>query len=539
MSRFCVGVFLSAVAVVAACSDDTLHGTAARVEDYWAGPEQTPVDSQRIPIPDDDVIAIDFGQVEVGSLAQRYLFITNRGNANLIVAAVDVSPSTSDDFTVSCIRQGVFQPGCAVSSSDPLVVAPGAELGLGVTYTPSGPGPDAGSVHLSLNTQLHAELRIDLAGEGVERDIEVCTLDCTGSDTDAGCQAAGYRCNDESGKENIVVDFGESPVGNDYRRHVRVRNLGQLDIVVIDLTLDALSSPAFSIDTNSSGIPGVLAPGGEDGFDVVYRPGDGQQHLGRVLVSSNDPNEPEVVIELAGQGLAPRVCPEPVSLDFGTVVVGQQEIRSFTLHNCGLMPLEIHRVELAQSPFSPDFSLVDPQSVAGTVPVGGSVEVQVAYSPGENGSDAGGVDIFTNDLASDPQTGKSGTVSLFGRGQSLVCDLKPDPQAVVFGPVEIGNSSQIELQLTNQGNGPCELDHVEILQNSPAGEFSLPSAPSQVTIDPGLSESVLVSYGPTDYGPDTGLLGVFANDKDGNEIHVDLNGFGTWPGGQGRWPSAR
>lgn len=517
------------------CSDDKLHGAAPAVDSYWSGPaDAPPAGAERTPIPGNDEILVDFGQVTVGSLAHRHLFIRNVGQGDLVLADLQLDPASSGDFLVACSRNGIFREGCPLSVSEPLRVAPGDELALRFTYFPAEVGMDSGVVVLQLNTEAHSRLTIRLAGSGVVRDIEVCVRDCTGSDHLPECSGAGWKCNDEGGKENLLVDFGQVAVATQVQRQVRVRNLGQLDLEVSRLEKLPDSSPAFSLDLGSAGLPGVLGPGEESYFTIDYQPADAEQHLGRARISCDDGDEPELQLELVGQGVAARACPEPLLLDFGTVVTGQAVVQSFTVHNCGLLPLEIYGVALAGSPFSPDFSLVDPAAAQVTIPVGGSLEVPVQYLPVQDGSDAGGVDIFSNDLVADPASHLTGTVQLFGRGLSLVCDLKVDPAAAQFGPVEIGATGTVELALGNSGNGPCTIDHVEITSNTPDGEFAIVAAPAPGTaIDPAAGDTVSLGYNPVDHGPDTGVLSIFVNDKDTDELRVDLNGFGAWPGGDG------
>ena len=538
MPNRCIGLWVAGLLLAwlwLGCSDDKLHGAAPAVDSYWSGPEDVPpAGAGRTPIPEDDEIMVDFGPVTTGTVAHRHLFIRNSGRGDLVLAGLQVDPASSGDFLVACRRSGIYREGCPLSESEPLRVAPGGELALRFTYTPAEVGPDSGTVTLQLNTEVHSRLSIHLAGSGVVRDIEVCVRDCTGSDDLPECASAGWKCNDESGKENLLVDFGQVAVDVLVHRQVRVRNLGQLELEVNRLEKLPASAPAFALDLGAGDLPGLLGQGGESYFLVDYQPADAEQHLGRVRIVCDDGDEPEVQLELAGQGVAPRACPEPLTLDFGTVVTGQAAVQSFTIHNCGLLPLEVYGVALAGSPFSPDFSLVDAQAAQVTIPVGGSIDVPVQYLPAQDGSDAGGVDIFSNDLVADPDSHLTGTVQLFGRGLSLVCDLKVDPAAAQFGPVEIGSSGTVELVLSNSGNGPCSIDHLEITSNTPDGEFALAAGPAAgSSIDPAAGATVSLTYSPADHGPDTGILSIFVNDKDTDELRVDLNGFGAWPGGDG------
>ncbi|HUU03812.1 MAG TPA: choice-of-anchor D domain-containing protein [Myxococcota bacterium] len=519
------------------CQDDKLHGSAPEIDRFHFGPaDSPPILDDYTPLPDSDEIVIDFGLVDVMSISRRYLFIRNEGQGDLILSALEISAGSSPDFLLGCRKGGIFENGCPYSQEHPLSIAPGRDLAVEITYAPGEVGPDSGDFVMTFNTSLHRTISVHLIGQSVTREIQVCISDCVGDEQSAGCQQAAEICNGDVGKDNLVVAFGDTAIGSVVERTISVRNLGERGLQVSVVNLAAGSGAQFALDTSTSGLPGEIATGDGTQFIALYTPDGGQEHLGRVRIISDDPTAPQLEVELVGQGVAPRVCPEPAVLDFGTVATGQAVVKSFTINNCGLMPLEVYQVAMAANPYSPDFSLVDPGSVPGTLGVGESVDVQVQYLPPTDGSDAGGVDIFSNDMVSDPVSHLTGTVALFGRAISQVCDLQVVPFVGSFGVVEIGAPATVDLLVSNAGNGPCTLSDSDISANTPDGEFSVVSEPAADTvIDPGPGNEVTLSvgYDPIDRGQDTGTLSLYVNDKDTDEVRVDLNAFGNWPGGDG------
>jgi hypothetical protein len=166
--------------------------------------------------------------------------------------------------------------------------------------------------------------------------------------------------------------------------------------------------------------------------------------------------------------------------------------------------------------------------------VGESAEVEVSYAPQEAGSHQGGVDYFSNDLLSDVGTHLTGTVALRGESAPLFCDVQITPPVLDFGVAEIGTGKDSGLSLFNVGNGNCVLTLVELLANSVDDEFSLTSAPASGSlIEPAQSVRIELRYDPVDRGQDTGSLRLLVNDRDSDEIHVDLKAFGIFPGGEG------
>ncbi|HOX43374.1 MAG TPA: choice-of-anchor D domain-containing protein [Myxococcota bacterium] len=221
-----------------------------------------------------------------------------------------------------------------------------------------------------------------------------------------------------------------------------------------------------------------------------------------------------------------RACVEPLSLDFGAVPPGQTASLSFGIRSCGQAPLTVHG--LSPSPgTSADFTVLSPSAPPVELPAGATLTVEVRYQPGQAGLDAGGVDVFSDDVSAEPATGLTATVALAGRSETSYCDLVVTPTALDFGLLDVGETRELELALTNEGNLDCVLEGVAISLNSAAQEFSLPRPVGPGTsLAPGGSLGVAVAYHPTDLGQDAGALTVLSDDVDGGELVVSLAGFG-------------
>ncbi len=512
-----VALCLSALMVFCSgCDDDTLHGAAPIADNYYTGTTGTaPRAADLLPIPESDVIDIDFGLVDVGSIAHRYLFIANEGAGDLLLVNLAIDPDTSLNYLIE---------------GDTTPAIPGSYLIIKITYAPGEVGPDTGSFVLTLNTTEHRVVTVNITGEGVSPEIQVCISDCTGGQQEAACSGAPEICNDRD-KDSIIVEFGDADMEEHISRDVVIRNLGNRTLQISDVKKYGGATFVFEVDKNDN-VPGVLSPGDEIVVNAIYAPFYGGEHLSSLRVISNDVNEPEVEVVLRGRGMAPRICPEPMVLDFGNVVTGQTATRTFTLTNCGLLEVELYDVKMAPGS-SQDFSLPSPPTLPTTLAVGAAVTVEVQYYPQTSGSDAGGVEIYSSDITSNPDH-LTGTVELLGRSDPNVCDILATPFAVNFGSIEVGQSATIDLVLSNVGNDTCVLDRVEITQNTPDGEFALNSGPAQGTsFDPGDIVHVGLGYNPATHGQDVGILSVFGNDKDTTEVRIDLNGFGLYPGGEG------
>jgi hypothetical protein len=529
-----VGGLLLTVVSFLHCDDSTFKGVAPKVENSYTGPSATPPSfMDYLPLPDSDELAIDFGRVDVQTIARRYLFLRNEGQGDLKLIGAEFEAGSSSDFLLACRQGGQFVEGCAFSATSPLVVAPGMDLAIEVMYAPAEIGTDTGAFTLRLNTEQHHELKVRLTGEGVTPEIQVCILDCTGDELGDGCTSAAELCDDQMGKDNLVLLFGSVPVGSSVNRNVIIRNLGRRELQVTGVVIADGDVRQFSKTIPANDLPGVLNPASETFLTVSYAPDAGQPHSSRLQIASSDSSSPEINVVLNGQGIAPLICIEPTRLDFGTVVAGVPVVHSFKLTNCGLMPLEIYNFAMQQNPpSSPDFSLVSPPTATLTLEPDQFLDVAVQYFPQTGGSDAGGVDIFSNDARSDPtKSFYTGTVELLGNASALVCDIEVVPVSAEFGVVEIDASPTVDLAVNNKGNGPCLISSTVISRNSVGNEFSLTAAPpDDTTLAAGASTTVQVAYTPVDLGQDAGVLSLFVNDKDTGEVRMDLNAFGKYPG---------
>jgi hypothetical protein len=476
--------------------------------------------------PEEGIVQVDFGAIDVNTLATRYLFVKNTGNANLNIVGVDFEPGSDPAFAVACQRSGLFEADCPYAPGNVLAIGPNGDLIVQISYAPQQVGQHAGAFLISSNANDYPFLRVELAGQGVTPEIQVCISDCQGDQQDAACQAASELCNDVVDGD-LQVDFGDLEVGQSRTRRVWVRNLGDQALDVTQLQLNGGDLLQFSRQVAEGDLPGTIAPGGQAIVEVIYQPGTGGQHATALEILSSDINESEVQVQLVGRGLAPRVCPDPLSIDFGNVAVGEPRTESFQLTNCGLLDLTLEGVGLS-AVSSADFSLVAPPATPLVLAPGESTVVQVQYDPDARGSDTGGVEIFSNDPASDPVSHLSGTVALRGNGIVRECQMQATPFTLNFGGVVVAQSDSMILMISNQGNDNCTFRGAEITANSNDNEFSiLAQPPADTEFGPGEILQVEVLYAPTALEVDQGLLTITGTDVDGPTFDVPLVGEGV------------
>ncbi|HOX46410.1 MAG TPA: choice-of-anchor D domain-containing protein [Myxococcota bacterium] len=517
------------------CDDSQFGLTSPLIERYFVGTQPEPPALELYqPIPEGDAIPVPFGTVDVGTMAHRYLLVRNEGQGDLQLAGVTPDPANSGDVMISCLDGGSMKPDCPYTLSETLSVGPGRDLILDVAYAPGEPGGDQASFVLLFNTALHTQLTVNVTGEGVTPEVQVCFQACTGGDGEPACQGVEDMCNDQVEKDQFILDFGDVEMDQQKSRRVTVRNLGQKALTAYEVALVIRQGTGMQVDLGATLFPFELAVGASFDVTVQFAPPWGGEFRDSLRVSTTDVSEPEIEFPVLGRGVAPRVCPEPAVLDFGALRVGEVVTLPIDLRSCGLEALHLDDVRPAAGT-SPDFSLISLPALPSDLAPEAVVQVQVQYAPQGPGSDRGGVEIYSNDQSSDPVTGLSGTVVLLGRAVDAACDIQVTPFAVSFGVVPIDSSNETDLIISNVGSDTCVIDRVELSVNSAAQEFGLVSAPAMpLSLQPADASPtpVKISYHPTDLGQDVGTLSIFANDKDGDETRVDINGFAR-PDGDG------
>ncbi|MBW1806838.1 MAG: choice-of-anchor D domain-containing protein [Deltaproteobacteria bacterium] len=480
--------------------------------------------------PEQAEINVDFGLVDLEALSTKYLFIRNTGTAILNVSSIAWEQEDSS-FVLSCFDGGIFTSGCDYNAQNVLSIAVGSDLIIQITYSPVEVASHAASFVITSNANDFKTIKVNLSGQGVTPEIQVCITDCIGPQESVECQGGNELCNDAVDPENLLVQFGDADVmaGESVSRRVLIRNLGDQALSISNIQLQNGDFEQFKFQVEQGDLPGSIAGGAEAALIVTYDPSLGGEHSADLQIISNDVNERELSVRLEGRGLAPRVCPDPIVLDFEHVPVGVPEEKFFTITNCGLLDLDLKNV-LMNATSSADFSLVNLPALPQALAPSASVEIHVVYNPSDRGTDAGGVDIFSDDPSSDPNTDLTGTVALMGNGIVLECDIQVIPFTLSFGGLLQNTSDIMILTLTNQGNDTCHIDSVELFENSADDEFTILSFPADgTTFEPGdvIMPQIEVEYAPINLGVDTGKLRIMGNDKDGAEMIIDIVGEGV------------
>ena len=92
----------------------------------------------------------------------------------------------------------------------------------------------------------------------------------------------------------------------------------------------------------------TIAPNDTMTLDVMFEPNNYLDFEGSITLTSNDPENPEVITALVGTGVSaptPALCLDRAAIDFGEVAQGSTALEFVELENCGGADLEIGLLE--------------------------------------------------------------------------------------------------------------------------------------------------------------------------------------------------
>lgn len=354
--------------------------------------------------------------------------------------------------------------------------------------------------------------------------------------------------------------FPKVALGSDNDRTVEVQNIGsgQLIIANIDFNLDN-SDQEFELywKTEQDGVEFTgISRAGEDQFNYPIRvPAGDSLYLvlnyravreqpvgGTIVLETNAPDSPNVVIPVELTEGAPAISVNPRSHDFDRVPAGQTEQTRIQVTNVGQLDLDIERVLLnGDQDFKPlidvDGELRDPRQtedgelVARIVP-GGSIDITVRYSPLVEGPNRAELVISSNDPL-------SGDVSVLLTANGATPCLQVNPPALEFRTSLVNRTDSRPMSIESCGGAPIEITRIYLEGADPAFQLvedSLPMLPAimpayaQEDRDANLpppSRSIEVAFTPREERIHNGTLIIESNDPVVPRREVPLLGRGV------------
>lgn len=212
---------------------------------------------------------------------------------------------------------------------------------------------------------------------------------------------------------------------------------------------------------------------------------------------------------------------DPLSIDFGTVVIGDEATAIVDVSNAGDADLQIGDmlVEGDTGAFQVT-ALGSP-----TLRAGEATTFAVVYTPLYTDSFAGTVNI-----SSDAAVDGAATVTLVG--DTPRPSLRLDPIAHDFGTLEVGLADAVELTVWNDGEGDGAIQSLDWTTSS-AGELYVADAGAlsagTLTLAPGDSATLTVAFAPGDDGAEEATLRLTTDDLENPELSASIEGRGEAP----------
>lgn len=302
----------------------------------------------------------------------------------------------------------------------------------------------------------------------------VCLLGLTGCQGLAPANTSAGNITVSSGS----LTFGTVTVGED---KILQETLSNPSTSSVTISGASVSGAGFSISGLT--LPLTLSPNQKVSFSALFAPTAAGAASGSLTIVSDASNS-SVGASLSGMGVAAgALSPNPASLLFNSVQVGNTENLFETLTNTGGSTVTISQANVTASAFS-----ISGLTLPTTLNPNQSVTFSVTFAPTSRGSSSGTLTIVSD--APNPSLG----IALSGTG-TAVGQLSISPAGLSFGMVDVGSSSSLGASLMATGAAITVSSGV-----SSSGEFVLSGITFPATIPAGQSAPFTVTFSPNAAG---------------------------------------
>ena len=471
-----------------------------------------------------DMGPIEFGASRLGVAVERTVLVENTGASVLQLLQAGVR-TLGDGGSVAGFQVSV--PGGL-----PANVAPAAQLGLRIVFTPESAQPVNAVLVLAsnaVNGPVH-ELPLVASFKGSPT-LELRTIATDGttatSTVDLGAVPVGqpqvttvYVVN--NGAEGSAVQITEVALVTLPDDTVSVANpLGVRSLSAFPgtCTTAAACSPLADACTNGlcmrAGSPLDAQP-----IDITLAPPRAGNHTNNLRIRgvSGTGDAVELTVSLSGTGLVGALYANPDPVVFGETFVTYGKTLTVQIHNAGAAPVTIQSLGLQTGSL---FSLETPgQTAPYTVAPAGMLAVEVSFNP--TGVGAAGDTLFVTPAVADP-------LSVTVQGTGALAPVVGSNGPVAFGNRQAGAVHRLDLEINNSGAGPLA---VGTLRVEPAtAPFSVTPSTLAAAVVPAGMATVQILYAPAaaSQTPDAAELIIPSNDPVTPELHVPLTGRAIGP----------
>jgi len=395
--------------------------------------------------------SLNLGSATVGTTVKGTVTVSNVGGSNLTISSISVSGSP---FTVSGL-------------TTPSTIAPGASNPLNVTYSPTAPASNSGSVTITSDDPQTPISLVSVSGTGTATAVAPTITTQPLNQTVTAGQTATFT----------VLAAGTAPLGYQWQKN---------SVNIAGATLASYTTPATTTADNGAT------------FAVVVSNTAGTVTSSAATLTVNP-------------APAPAIQVSPTSINFGNAVVGINLSQALIIRNTGTATLTVSQVIATGSAFS-----VSGFSLPLNVSAGQQTTITMAFLPTVVGSASGNISIVSNAPTSPTSVGLSGT------GIAATLTLGINPTSLTFGNVTTGTSSAAQnVTITNTGNSTVTISQI----NLTGAGYSMTGGSAPVTLTLSQNLTLSVQFSPTAAGTINGSISIVSN-ATGSPATVSLSGTG-------------
>jgi len=345
----------------------------------------------------------------------------------------------------------------------------------------------------------------------------LCMLGCQGlssANKSSSTPPPPSKQNPKPGQLTVTpasISFGNVRVGNNQSQPATMSNSG---ISTLTVTQAAATGTGFRV--SGLNLPFDLAAGQSQSFTVIYTPQSANTSTGNLAIA-NTGVAPTVNVPLSGGGqTAGALTVSPLSLDFGSVLVGSNQTLPETLTNSGGSSITVTQVTATGSGFS-----MSGLNLPLTLPAGQNQTFSATFTPTAGGSSSGNLAITSS--GSTPNI----NIALSGNGLTPGA-LTSNPSSLSFGNIQVGNQRQLNETLTNTGGSSVNISQATL---SGTG-FSMSGLNPPLQLTSGQHITFSVTFAPLVVGGASGSISI-TSDASNPNLSIPLSGTGTaMPKGQ-------
>ncbi len=428
------------------------------------------------PLITSDTLQLHFGAIDVFADSQRTLEIGNLGNVLLKVDSAGIAGQDLADFYID-------------PTQFPVEISPGAQkVKINVNFIPRSANEKTAQLHLYSNDPLQDTLKITLLGTGIAPEIAA---------------------------DSLVFSFGDVWLNRDSLATINIYNSGNQTLKVDSLKILGRDSALFTLDQREPfDIPAAGAPAT---LQIRFAPEYEASNEALLTLRSNDPVNPLYTIQLEGRGVKPTIAVTPEEIDFGTVVLSEQDMQNLAVSNTGSAPLTLEGLQFEGNHAS-EFSVPDDRFPMIIAPDSAIYDIAVFFAPTTLGEKQAELLILNNDFEQD-------TVNIRIRARGGLPVLSLNKEQLDFGRIIFGSDSTDVLELTNEGSAALRVDSVWIGGRDSAN-FTLSSVTVPFFIEPGTGSRILqMTFDPLTIGSKEAILKINSNDPNQSLNQVPLSGW--------------